>query len=199
MRDFRVPISPPLLKKPCNSMSYGVFSFLVLLLVSTTHMEGGGMSFVQDMRNLEHHQVLLGGFVFAATLAPGFLTIFHFKPDLVEKYDFFKIVLFSMALTVPVLLLNQMWLTLIRLFPPKGNEFVGSLAIASIFTMGLFLSSLVIAYLEGFPFKRFLLHLVSTAVTTNLVIGAAWWLKGLRGKTPPPGSSHITTVQNTDM
>lgn len=32
----RIPISPPLFKKPCNSMSYGAFCFPILLLVSTT-------------------------------------------------------------------------------------------------------------------------------------------------------------------
>lgn len=32
----QIPISPPLFKKPCNSMSYGAFSFLAVLLICTT-------------------------------------------------------------------------------------------------------------------------------------------------------------------
>ncbi|MCQ4253920.1 hypothetical protein [Stutzerimonas stutzeri] len=142
------------------------------------------MSFIQDIRNLEHHQVLLGGFVFAATLAPGFLIIFHFKPELVETYDFLKIVLLSTALTVPLLLVNHMWISLIRLFPPQGGAFVGSLVLACVLTMGLFLNCLITAYFRGSTFKHFLIHLLSVAVATNLVIGAAWWLRQRRKSAP---------------
>ena len=33
----RIPISPPYIEKPRNSMSYGAFCFSILLLISTTH------------------------------------------------------------------------------------------------------------------------------------------------------------------
>lgn len=46
------------------------------------------MSYIQDMKSLEHQHYLLAGLFFAATLAPGFLIIFHFRPELVERYDF---------------------------------------------------------------------------------------------------------------
>lgn len=44
----QIPISPPLLKKPCNSMSYGAFSFLFLLLLSTTPPLGGSHLFASS-------------------------------------------------------------------------------------------------------------------------------------------------------
>jgi hypothetical protein len=72
------------------------------------------MTLVGDLKALRGKDVLfyIGGFL--ATMAPGFLTVFYFRPDLLASYDTFKLVLLSLSLTVPVLALNiifgAMWL-----------------------------------------------------------------------------------------
>lgn len=64
------------------------------------------MSWPSDIRKLEYKHIWLCISVFLGTIAVGFLIIFHFKPELVEKYDIFKLLVLSLALTLPLLLIN---------------------------------------------------------------------------------------------
>ena len=117
------------------------------------------MSYIQDIRNLEHHHVLLGGLFFAATLAPGFLIIFHFKPELIERYDFFKLMLFSLSLTVPYVLFHGFLIHALEALGKKepGDELAG-MAIACMSAIGVLFGSLLLAYSFQKPYRTFLIY-----------------------------------------
>jgi len=66
------------------------------------------MSLISDIRKLKGDDITMGILGFLGVVAPGFLTIYHFHPELIEKYDALKIIIFSASLTVPVLFLNSM-------------------------------------------------------------------------------------------
>ena len=131
------------------------------------------MSYIQDIKSLEHQHYLLAGLFFAATLAPGFLIIFHFKPELVEKYDFFKLLLFSMSFTVPYLLIHASQMAASGVFAGLGErDLKAGLGMACFASSHVLLAALLLAYFFDHSFKRFLIH---TAVLT-LVSFVIFWL-----------------------
>src|ERR1039458_5491708 len=54
----------------------------------------------------KHVWILITGFL--GTIAPGFLILYHFKPELFEKYDVFKLTILSLSLTLPLLIINSL-------------------------------------------------------------------------------------------
>jgi hypothetical protein len=54
----------------------------------------------------KHVWILISGFL--GTIAPGFLILYHFKPELFEKYDVFKLAILSLSLTLPLLIINSL-------------------------------------------------------------------------------------------
>jgi hypothetical protein len=67
------------------------------------------MDWLSSFLKLEHKHykpIMFGISVFLGTVAAGFLIIFQFKPELVEKYDIFKLLVFSCALTLPLISIN---------------------------------------------------------------------------------------------
>src|ERR1035441_1749086 len=63
-------------------------------------------NWLPEIRKLEYKDVSRYTSAFLGTIAAGFLIIFHFKPELIEKYDGFKLVVLSLILTLPLLALN---------------------------------------------------------------------------------------------
>ena len=43
---------------------------------------------------------------FLGTVAPGFLIIFYFLPAIAESYDFLKLLIFSISLSLPLIAMN---------------------------------------------------------------------------------------------
>ncbi len=110
------------------------------------------MTLVGDLKALRGKDALfsIGGFL--ATMAPGFLTVFYFRPDLIASYDAFKLVLLSLSLTVPVLAVNivlgAMWL--------GGDKevlmpFVAALGFSSL----AFFASLAVVILAGLEWRAY--------------------------------------------
>ena len=59
------------------------------------------------------------------TAAPGFLLLYVYKPDLIEKLDIVKLIIFSMALPLPVLVVNGTDLFAIILLETEKDTEVG--------------------------------------------------------------------------
>ncbi len=130
------------------------------------------MSYIQDIKDLEQYHFLLGGLFFAATLAPGFLVIFHFKPDLIEKYDFFKLTLFSLSLTVPYVLSHLFAISALEALDVSSEEnHLAGMAIACMSSLGVLFISLLLAYFFRSSFKLFLLYVASL---TFVSYGTYW-------------------------
>src|SRR5437899_1055002 len=67
------------------------------------------MDWLFSFLKLEHkhyNPVMFGISIFLGTVAAGFLIIFQFKPELVERYDVLKLFIFSCALTLPLVSIN---------------------------------------------------------------------------------------------
>src|SRR5437667_12266340 len=64
------------------------------------------MSLIDEVRKLDPSDIALGLGVLLAVIAPGFLTLYLYNPSLVESLDTFKLILFSISLTLPFVVLN---------------------------------------------------------------------------------------------
>ena len=104
---------------------------------------------------------MFGIAVFLGSVAAGFLIIFQFKPELVERYDIFKLVIFSCALTLPLVSLNAVSTAFLydRLPPDYENETAKNVDITrgafQLNTVVIYLSLLVCHFAE-FKFQYFL-------------------------------------------
>ena len=110
----------------------------------------GEMSWITEIKNLKPTALVASVFVFMSTVSPGFLILYHYKPDLIEKLDIVKIIIFSLALTLPVFAANFFWINelMIRFpFPEGFVEDMKSLAMrASILTIGVLYLSLYVTW-----------------------------------------------------
>jgi hypothetical protein len=68
----------------------------------------------------KHVWILITGFL--GTIAPGFLVLYHFKPDLFEKYDVFKLAILSLSLTLPLLIMNSVIAAMVFYKLPDDEE-----------------------------------------------------------------------------
>ncbi len=110
---------------------------------------------IKDIQSLTWNQTLGVIFGFLSSLSPGFLTLYLFKPDLVSNLDTFKIVIFSLALSLPIVVLN-MALTF-NLPPEDESESEFETALRSLFvTSVVFYPSILMAYIFKYNFKEFL-------------------------------------------
>jgi disulfide bond formation protein DsbB len=64
------------------------------------------MSLIDEWRKLDPSDFALALGVLLAVIAPGFLTLYLYRPSLVESLDTFKLILFSISLTLPFVVLN---------------------------------------------------------------------------------------------
>jgi len=64
------------------------------------------MNIFKEVKNLTAMQLVVYVFVFLAAVASGVLIIYHFKPQLFEKYDTLKVIVLSLAFTIPILMVN---------------------------------------------------------------------------------------------
>ncbi|MCP4597197.1 hypothetical protein [Neptuniibacter sp.] len=61
---------------------------------------------IQELKHLTWRQGLISLFVFLGSLAPGALVLFVFDRELFMALDTFKLVLLSLAITLPISLIN---------------------------------------------------------------------------------------------
>ena len=151
------------------------------------------MSMIDDLKTLGANHIAVAVLAFAALVAPGFLTIYHFKPELIEKYDVLKLVLFSLSLTLPLLGLN---FVIFANFPSErqkalGEEKIGWLAahglMATIATGSAFYWALLLSYFLSYIFRYsvsriFVLFLCGLIIFDAIVVFAAY---RVTQRTPP--------------
>jgi hypothetical protein len=64
------------------------------------------LSILSELQNLKAQHIALYVGAFLGTVAPGFLIIYYFRPELIERYDIFKLTFFSVSMTLPLLVVN---------------------------------------------------------------------------------------------
>jgi len=67
------------------------------------------MGFLSDLKTIEYKHWVFAVIAFFGTVASGFLIIFQFRPEIIEKYDLVKIIFLSLGLTLPIAMTNSMY------------------------------------------------------------------------------------------
>jgi hypothetical protein len=122
---------------------------------------------IGDLKELKggHYAILVAAFLMA--VSPGFLMLYLFNPVLLASWDSVKVILFSIALSLPVFCANVIAaiLTLTMCNVPTKDMRVYPLVMAVVQTFVSTYSSLLIAYFFELGFKPFVATL---AITTML-------------------------------
>lgn len=131
------------------------------------------MSLLTEIQKLKGKQILSGLLVFLGTISPGFLTIYHFRPELVEKYDFAKLLLFSASLTLPFLFVNTLAFAAAldeKDNPPAHGQALVFGALLNTFTLN---SALAIAYFGNKSFAQMIAGEIVLTLTMAVSVARA--------------------------
>ena len=111
------------------------------------------MSLIDDARKLEPSDFAIGIGFFVGVVAPGFLTLFLYKPALVTSLDILKLLLFSTAITLPIVIINFIFVAMLYDEDKKTPELrllsIGALALAC----SVQYLALLISYICAFIFN----------------------------------------------
>lgn len=131
------------------------------------------MSYIKDVLSLDQRHLSLAVAFFGATVAPGVLILFHFKPDLMNEWDFLKIFLFSLSLTTPLVLLHYIQMRSYGLLTKDGlSDNAGAATLACLTSLLSLNFALLGAYVLGWSFREFVLG--ATAMTVMCYV-VGWW------------------------
>jgi hypothetical protein len=115
---------------------------------------------IAEILKLEYKQIWLCISGFLGTVGAGFLIVLLFKPEFIEKYDIFKLLVLSLALTLPLLPINAV--TTAFLYDPLPDDCKNETARNVDITKGalglnavVIYSSLLICYFRSLDFKWF--------------------------------------------
>ena len=126
------------------------------------------MSLIDEARKLHSSDIALGIGVIVAIVAPGFLTIFLYRPGLIASLDTFKLLLFSASLTLPIVAMNFACANHFEEGSGESSTTIAILAMA-MSCMVLYLA-LVTSYLLSLSFRAHLVGLGALQVLLFLVL-----------------------------
>lgn len=128
------------------------------------------MGWITEVRKIELDTITNSVLVFLGVIAPGFLVLYLYKPELIETLDIAKLVIFSSALTLPLLVINVMVLMFVFVRPDDNFDekqmdyIIGGTAINILVYYG----AIVAAYEKDWPFLKFLGRLAISEVVVIL-------------------------------
>lgn len=141
------------------------------------------MSILSEIKALEMKHVALFVTAFLATIAPGFLTIYSFRPELIERYNVFKLALFSFSLTLPLFVLNLAVVDFCNLGDLHDeSDMAGEVFLSFLVTSGIFYVSLLLTHLLLFSFRRYVAT-IAVLELTLLLVSLAGRRSAAKGKT----------------
>jgi hypothetical protein len=102
-------------------------------------------------------------------VAPGFLVLFQFKPNLVISLDTVKLLVFSYALSLPVFFCK-----IVMMFFFSHKDIKEDLACASAMANTVFVQypALILAYFGGLSFKG---YLIALSMCQIWILLSEWW------------------------
>lgn len=123
---------------------------------------------LKELKDVKPLHYALGLSTIMATIAPGFLCLMLFKPALIQSLDVIKIIIASFSLTMPLTVMNFVFLIGFDIFDKKDANDI----MTKLWTLTSFLSSVVLylglyfAYLCNMSFRNFafLTLFIETAV-----------------------------------
>ena len=114
---------------------------------------------LDEIKKIKPSHVLFAIASFLSVIAPGFLIVFHFQSHLIYDLDIIKLIIFCTSLSLPLFLLNFLFISLLCVFGKKKTAFFtvanfifASTMLASFF---MFYTSLYIAWLLNLSPKIF--------------------------------------------
>ncbi|HCE1552059.1 hypothetical protein CGG89_08215 [Vibrio parahaemolyticus] len=113
------------------------------------------MTLLTEIKNVDGHFTSTVLVLFLSLIAPGVLTIYLFLPELFEKLDGLKFILFSTSLSLPVFILNGFCS---RMCEPQDEDvdFQMTGISSGLMSSIIMYSMLVVAYFFDFTFSQFL-------------------------------------------
>lgn len=132
------------------------------------------MNIADELKSLEPSHVVSIVFSFSAIIAPGYLIIYLFKPQLIASLDVFKLLVFSMSLTLPMLALNYyvQQIVLAEIDPGPKNR----LSLALMLAMVVIYPQVLMAYIQHLSFRAFLYRVISAEIFAIIVVAVYWRL-----------------------
>jgi hypothetical protein len=131
------------------------------------------MTILSDLKTVEVSHVVLCIAAFLATVVPGIAIIYHFRPDLLDKYDVIKLILLSVAFTLPVFLPNFFVVMAVVLCPIMLVAIFGLALSSTVLYLALLLS-----YFGSLNFFGFLLTIITLEILLLLsIIICVPWLR----------------------
>ena len=129
------------------------------------------MGWISEVRRIELPKILISALVLLGTIAPGFLILYLYKPDLIEKLDIAKLLIFSAALTVPVLVTNVLGVLVIFLrAAEEGTDTLAFIVGGTLISIFSFYGSIGAAYEYSLPFGTFLSWLLGVDLVVLLFV-----------------------------
>ena len=115
---------------------------------------------LKEITELTWKQTIGGVFCFLGTIAPGFLILYLYKPDLIESLETMKLIIFSLSLTLPLFFINIVGLSVIDKELEKQQRHFEFAVVAMFFCSVAAYPAILTAYLQNLPFKAFLVALL---------------------------------------
>lgn len=117
---------------------------------------------LEEIKSLSWNQTLGAIFAFLGLIAPGFLLLYLFKPELISSLETIKVLLFSLSLCMPLFVFNLAIAFTIEKHGEEDPFHVSAIA--------LYMSSvaayvaILFSYLANLTFKQFLLAILATEI-----------------------------------
>jgi hypothetical protein len=127
-----------------------------------------GNPMIDEIRKLESKDLAWALLTIVGAILPGFLTIAYFKPALLERLDFAKLLLFSASLALPIVFAQT---TIHVAIAPQGKPPTKrrGLVAGALITIYTVYSSLLCAYIFHLSFRTFLVLIVIISVPFQML------------------------------
>lgn len=113
---------------------------------------------VSQIKHLKSKEVAFAFGFFLAVLAPGFLTLYQFKPEVVSEYATVKLIIFSVAITLPIFAFNLIITGMYSTESLHKDQTIPWIT-SSFITTFSFYPSILITYILDLKFAHFLIPL----------------------------------------
>ena len=128
------------------------------------------MSIVEDIKKIEGETIALYLGATIATIAPGFLTIYLYKPDLIDSLESIKLAIFSLSLGLPLFAANGFLTMLVSSIEDEVVDYANVAGTSALVTSIAFYSSLLNAYFNSCLFKEFVVCLVCVNAAVYILL-----------------------------
>ena len=112
---------------------------------------------LNEIKTLTQKQILGILFGFVGVVSPGLLIMFLYKPELVSSLETIKLIIFSISLSLPVVIINMIPSSYVS---NEKDTFSDDILIALFLSAVALYPSILISYIYNFSFTKFLFALL---------------------------------------